>query len=86
MVTQQEVICDRRRDVQEADSCVTSGPEMLTQSAATEMLQRARASAMLTQQLEEGLVLLRRGALKKRKHNQLRRTVARDNEQRGGDD
>lgn len=58
IVTQQQVIPDRGRDVQ-TDSCVTSGSEVLTQGAATEMLERARLSATLAQQLEERLVLLR---------------------------
>lgn len=65
IVLQQQVIPDGGRNVQETDSCVTSGSEVLTQGAATEMLEGARLSATLAQQLEETLMLLREEGRKK---------------------
>lgn len=59
VAAQQQVFPDGGRNVQQTDSCGTSGPEVLTQSAAAEMLQGARPGSTLTQQPEERMVLLR---------------------------
>lgn len=83
---QQQVVPDRGRDVQKSHSCVTSGSEVPTQSAATEVLERARLRATLAQQLQERLVLLREeGNKTKRTGNQQWRSrrFHHENEQKG---
>lgn len=59
IAVQQQVFPDGGRNVQRADSCATSGPEVATQSAAADVLQGARPGATLAQQPEERLLLLR---------------------------
>lgn len=59
IAAQQQVFPDGGRNVQQSHSCGTSGPEVLTQGAAAEVLQGAGPGATLTQQPEERLVLLR---------------------------
>lgn len=85
IVPQQQIFPDRGRNVQHTDSCVTSGPEVLPQSAAAEMLQRARPGPALTQHLDERLVLLR-GRRGGGADNQYWRNCSFDQERRGSDD
>lgn len=65
IVAQQQVIPDRGRNVQQTHSCKTSVSKVLTQGAAAEVLERARLSATLAQQLEERLVFLQEEEEKK---------------------